>query len=215
MSTLAWRASIHRYRLSSRGCPTSARSTSRHGRMLHSRSAAAGKALLGAMLLRTSLPVALAAQPPSASPTQPAAAKSSLSRSRARLDGRACSPLAPVRESPREPAREERGESRRRRGGEGGAGRSEDGGDAGLAKQEMPARTPTPTAPGLNTAREGRAGREGASEVRARSDAAQSAAAGGRWVGGGACARCRRETLGGRVHAAGRGCERARRVRVV
>lgn len=131
--------------------------------MLHSRSAAAGKALLRAMLLRISLPVALAAEPPSASPTQPAAVKSSLSPSCARLDGRARSLLAGVRESPREPE-EEGGESGRLRGGGGGAGGRGDGGDARLAEQEMPARTARPTAPGLNTAREEE--REGRARVR-------------------------------------------------
>ena len=134
--------------------------------MLQSRSAAAGKALLPAMLPQISLAVALAA-----APTQPASVKSSLSRSCARLDGQACSRLLPVRVSPRE-REEEGGESRRLLGGAGGAGGRRDGGDARLAKREMPARTARPRARGLNTGREEE--REGRARVRCERGVARS-----------------------------------------
>lgn len=128
--------------------------------MLHSRSAAPGKALLGAMLLRTALPVALAAEPPSASPTQPAAGKSSLSQSCARLDGPACRLQAPVRESPREPE-EVGGESGRRRGGGGGAG-----GRGAAETQDWQSRrcqhAGEANSPRVKYRPRGRAGREGA-----------------------------------------------------
>ena len=109
---------------------------------------------------------------------QPAAVKVSLSGGCACWD---CGTLA-SRSSASEPGRargkgRERAGASRKRGG--GAGARGDSGGARLAKPQMPARTARPTVRGLNTGR-GRAGRAGASGVRARSDEAQPAATGGR-----------------------------------
>lgn len=127
--------------------------------MLQSRSVAARKALLGAMLLRTSPVVALAAETPAAAPTQTTDVKLSLSRSCSRVEDR----RVVSRWGASEPGRAEGG-GRERAGASGarggGTGERGDGRDARLATQQKPALTARPTVGGLNTAR-GRAGRVG------------------------------------------------------
>lgn len=173
--------------------------------MLQNRSAAAGKAPLRAILLRTSWLVALAAETPAA-PTQPAAVKLSLNRGRSRVVSWACSLSALMRVSPGE--REEEEEKgveelaragQDRGGGGGGAGGTGESRDARLAKQEMPARRARPTVRGLNTA--GEEEREGPAQVRCERGGTRPSrpplGGAGETHGGGAARDPR-----GRVHAA-------------